>query len=193
MRRIIDEKAAVSWPPWRPKKTAVPEDPSRRDFLRAGVAAGLVAAARPAAAGPAAQAPSPAPALATTLLAAPPLERVRIGYVGVGRQGTVHLENLLQIEGVEIRAVCDIVPEKAAARGKVVAAKQQAPAGYSSGERDFGACAASGTWTSCTRPHHGVARAVLRAAMRTFTEVPAAVTVEECWLVRSQEKRGSTA
>ena len=34
---------------------------------------------------------------------------------GVGERGSFHVESLLRIEGAEIRAVCDIVPEKVAA------------------------------------------------------------------------------
>ncbi|MYB20419.1 MAG: hypothetical protein F4Y16_15775, partial [Holophagales bacterium] len=40
--------------------------------------------------------------------AAPPLERVRIGFVGVGLQGGGHVRNFLRIEGVDLVAVCDI-------------------------------------------------------------------------------------
>lgn len=175
------------------KRPAVPEDPSRRDFLRAGVAAGLVAAVRPA---PAGAQPAVSPPPATTLFSAPPLERIRIGYVGVGRQGTVHVENLLRIEGAEIRAVCDIVPEKvAAAQATVRAAGQPPPAGYSRGERDFERMcdeqeldlvynATPWEW------HVPVLLAAMRAGKHAATEVPAAVTVEECWqLVEEAEKQ----
>ena len=110
-----------------PKRPAVPEDESRREFLRATVAAGLAAVVRPAAA-KAQEATAQATAL--PLYAAPPIERVRIGYVGVGERGSFHVESLLRIEGAEIRAVCDIVPEKvAAAQAKVKAAGQAPPAG----------------------------------------------------------------
>ena len=36
------------------------------------------------------------------------MERVRIGFVGCGRAGNDHVENLLSLEGVELKAVCDI-------------------------------------------------------------------------------------
>src|SRR5437773_5821394 len=87
-----------------------PQNPGRRDFLKLGVATGLGAAIpglhpnAPDAVAAAAPTPSP--------FEAPPLERVRIGFVGIGGMGTVHVRNLLQIEGAEIRAVCDIVEEK---------------------------------------------------------------------------------
>src|SRR3990172_596079 len=44
-----------------------------------------------------------------------PLDLVRMGFVGVGHQGASHVENFLKIAGVEVRAICDIVPEKVAA------------------------------------------------------------------------------
>ena len=46
------------------------------------------------------------------LLAAQPIENVRIGFVGVGGMGSAHVRNLLRIDGCRITAVCDIVPEK---------------------------------------------------------------------------------
>jgi Oxidoreductase family, NAD-binding Rossmann fold len=173
-----------------PKKR-MPDDPSRRDFLRAGVAAGLAAAVRPERAA-AQTAASPA---GTTLFAAPPMERVRIGYVGVGERGAFHVDSLLRIEGAEIRAVCDIVPEKvAAAQERVKAAGQPAPAGYSRGERDFERMcdeqeldlvynATPWEW------HVPICLAAMRTGKHAATEVPAAVTVEECWqLVEAAEK-----
>jgi len=175
------------------KRRAVPHDPSRRDFLRAGVAAGLAAAVRPA--GAAAQ-EAPAPS-ATTLFAAPPMERVRIGYVGVGERGSFHVDSLLRIEGAEIRAVCDIVPEKvAAAQAKVKAAGQPLPAGYSRGERDFERMCAEQDLDLVYNAtpwewHVPICLAAMRTGKHAATEVPAAVTVDECWqLVEAAEKYG---
>ena len=84
-------------------------DSSRREFLKTTAAAGVgtaVGASLP-------PAHSPLPARDGTLLfRAPPMDRVRIGFVGVGGQGSSHVENLLTLQGVEIKALCDIVPEK---------------------------------------------------------------------------------
>ena len=49
-----------------------------------------------------------------------PIPAVGIGFVGVGLMGTAHLENLLKIDGAEVRAVCDIVPEKVERAQKLV-------------------------------------------------------------------------
>ncbi|MDH4044549.1 MAG: twin-arginine translocation signal domain-containing protein, partial [Gemmatimonadota bacterium] len=79
----------------------------RRDFLKTAAAGTLglhVAALRANA--------SPAPLPETVPFAAPPLETVRIGFVGVGHQGSSHVENFLKIDGVAITAICDINPAK---------------------------------------------------------------------------------
>ena len=105
---------------------------SRREFLQTTAAVTLGAAI-----GPGAQ-DQPTPQRRTTPFAAPPIDRVRIGFVGVGGQGSTHVENLLKIEGAEIRAICDIVDWKVArAQAAVVAADQPKPAGYARGPRDF--------------------------------------------------------
>ncbi len=68
----------------------------------------------------------------------PPIDPVRIGYVGVGGMGSAHVRNLLRIEGVQVRAVCDIVPEKVArVRQWVIDAGQPPPEGYTRGPQDF--------------------------------------------------------
>src|SRR5207248_3085420 len=68
----------------------------------------------------------------------PPMDTVRIGFVGVGGQGTAHVHNLLRVEGCVIKAVDDIVPEKVT---KIQDLVEQAgfprPTGYSRGPTDF--------------------------------------------------------
>lgn len=51
--------------------------------------------------------------------AAPKLETVRIGFIGLGNRGPGAVERMRHIEGVSINALCDIRPEKAAAVKKV--------------------------------------------------------------------------
>ena len=72
------------------------------------------------------------------LLTSPPLERVRVGSVGVGHQGTSHVQNFLRIDGVDIAAICDIVPAHVERSQKlVVDAGRPKPTGYSAGPEDF--------------------------------------------------------
>ncbi|HOV33989.1 MAG TPA: Gfo/Idh/MocA family oxidoreductase [Candidatus Hydrogenedens sp.] len=135
---------------------------------------------------------SPAPA---ELFSAPPIETVRIGYVGVGGMGTNHVKNLLQIEGVQIKAICDIVPEKVErAKKMVVAAGQPEPKGYTNGEWDFKRmCQEEDLDLVYTATpwewHTPVCVAAMENGKHAATEVPAAVTLEECWqLVETSEK-----
>jgi hypothetical protein len=150
--------------------------PSRREFIASSAAVAL--------------APTftvTEPAQATTLFAAPPMDRVRIGFVGVGGQGSVHVDNLLTIEGVEIRAICDIVEWKVArAQDAVVAADQPKPAGYSRGPRDFERmCAEQDLDLVFTATpwewHVPVLLAAMRSGKHAATEVPVAMTVDDCW------------
>ncbi len=83
----------------------------RRDFLKLGAAAGLGAAL----AGISLEGCSDKSKNLSTLPGQPktePIDIIRIGFVGVGNQGSNHVMNFLKIEGVEIKAICDIIPEK---------------------------------------------------------------------------------
>jgi hypothetical protein len=159
--------------------------PTRREFIGTaalGTAAGLAAAR-------ASQSPVPG------RFAASPIERVRIGFVGVGGMGMVHVENLLAIDGVEIRAICDIVPEKVRrAQEMVVRAGQAPPAGYDRGPRDFERLCAEQDLDIVYNAtpwewHVPICLAAMRSGKHAATEVPAAVTIDECWqLVDAAEK-----
>ena len=86
---------------------------SRRDFIRVGAAAGLGATL----AGVGLQSCKNLPRKLATHPGVPkvaPIGRVRMGFVGVGMQGSSHVRNFLRIEGVEIKAICDIIEEKVA-------------------------------------------------------------------------------
>ena len=67
-----------------------------------------------------------------------PLETVRVAVIGMGSRGTAHLRDLLQIDHVQVTALCDIVKEKAE-RGRTLVEKagQKTPALYMKDERDF--------------------------------------------------------
>lgn len=166
--------------------------PSRRDLLKASAAAGLgLSLARP-------DDLLAAPLLQTTVpLATPPMDEVRIGFVGVGGMGTVHVRNLLAIEGARITAVCDINEANLRrAQDLVEAAGFARPEGYSRGPRDFE--------RMCERPdidlvytatpwewHAPVMLAAMRAGKHTVTEVPMCTTLEECWaLLETSEQTG---
>ena len=163
----------------------------RRDFLRLGAAAGTTLALGGAS----------LPGCTKQLKGTPPqikaaaIDTVRIGFVGVGGMGSVHIKNLLAIEGVQIRAVCDIIEEKVVRIQQwVQEAGQPRPAGYWRSETDFKRMCdrddldlvfTATPW----RWHVPVCVAAMEAGKHTATEVPAAVTIDECWqLVETSEK-----
>ncbi len=130
-----------------------------------------------------------------TRFAAPPIENVRIGYVGVGGMGTNHVGNLLRIAGCQIVAACDIVPAKVAnVQDMTVKAGFPKPTGYSNGERDFERMCAEEdldlVYTATPWEWHvPVCLAAMENGKHAATEVPAAYTVEDCWkLVEYAEK-----
>jgi alkaline phosphatase D len=99
----------------------------RRAFLKIGATAGAACMMGPG-------------SLAAEPLAgeARPIEDVRVAVVGVGNRGTFLLKLLLEQEGVKVKAVCDLVPQRVArAQDMVTAVNQPKPTGYSRGETDF--------------------------------------------------------
>ena len=125
------------------------------------------------------------------------MAKVRIGYVGVGLQGTSHVENLLKIEGAEIVAVCDIIESKVKrAQDMVEKAGFKRPAGYSDGENDWQRlCERTDVDLVYTATpwqwHVPVCLAAMNHGKHVATEVPAALSVEDCWkLVETSEKTG---
>jgi predicted dehydrogenase len=80
----------------------------RRDFLKLGTTLGAGLALGSASPSSIANSPKESP----KQINAAPIETVRIGFVGVGSRGSRHVQLLLKIEGLEIRAICDIVEER---------------------------------------------------------------------------------
>jgi predicted dehydrogenase len=120
---------------------------------------------------------------------------VRIGFVGVGGMGTVHCRNLLRIEGVQLTAVCDIVEEKVRRiQDMAVEAGQPRPTGYSRGEWDFVRMCEEEELdlvfnATPWRWHVPISVTAMKSGKHAATEVPAAVTLEECWeLVETAEQ-----
>ncbi len=157
----------------------------RRDFLKTALVAGTALAMRPECfAADAAEA------------TARPIENVRVGLVGIGSRGSLLLRLLLDLEGVEVKAVCDIIPQRVAkAQDMTTAAKQPKPTGYSRGETDFKRLCETEELdlvVNATRPwkwHVPISVAAMTTGKHAATEVPASETVEGCWqLVETAEK-----
>src|SRR5207302_213060 len=113
-------------------------------------------------------------------------ERVRLGIIGVGGRGTSLLADLLAIEKVDVKAICDLVPEKVArAQKSVTEAGQAQPVGFSKGEWDFKNLtqldldivyiATPWNW------HVPMAVSTMKNGKHAAVEVPACSTLQECW------------
>jgi len=168
---------------------------NRRDFMRsvavagAGLAIGTELFAS--------DLPEAMPLPSVPAVPGKPMERVRIGFVGVGLQGTSHVENLLKVEGAEIVAVCDIVESKVArTQDMIEKAGFKRPEGYSRDEYDWKRL--------CERPdvdlvynstpwqwHVLISVYAMNCGKHAATEVPAAISLDGCWeLVETSEKTG---
>jgi predicted dehydrogenase len=124
-----------------------------------------------------------------------PLNKVRVGFVGVGLQGTSHVHNFIGIPEAEIVAICDIKADRvAAAQRMVVKAGRPEPRGYSRSSTDFiRLCEEEDLDLVFTATpwewHVPVCVTAMKNGKHAATEVPAAVTVDECWqLVETAEK-----
>jgi hypothetical protein len=120
-------------------------------------------------------------------------DTLRLGLIGAGERGRYLLHELLACEGVQIKAVADILPsaiDQAAQR--ISQAGQPAPtfytgenAGKSLLEEDLDLVYIATPWDL----HVTFAVAAMEAGKHVGVEVPAAVTLEECWqLVETSER-----
>jgi predicted dehydrogenase len=125
--------------------------------------------------------------------AAPPLERVRIAIIGLGQRGPAHLAIMSHIEGVEIRALCDIRPEKANAAKEQLSGTPQHPDVLSGSEDWKKVCERDDIdLVMITTPwymHAGMAVYAMSHGKHVASEVPAAGTIEECWLLVEAAER----
>jgi predicted dehydrogenase len=124
-------------------------------------------------------------------------DKVRLGFIGVGGRGTGLLRLALQREDCEVKAVCDVKPERVErARNMVKEVHGKTPRGFSDGEEDYlklverddmDAVIIATPWLW----HTPISVAAMQHGKWVGTEVPAAVTVEECWdLVNTSEETG---
>ena len=126
--------------------------------------------------------------------AAPTLKTVRIGIIGLGDRGPDHLSGLVKIEGVEIKALCDVRPEFADKAKKSLADTDHNPTVYSANSEswkqlcdrsDIDVVYIATPWDM----HTPMAVYAMEHGKHACVEVPAAVTIEECWkLVETSER-----
>ena len=127
--------------------------------------------------------------------AAPKLDKVRIGFVGIGDRGSGAVKRMTYIDGVEIVALCDV--RQAAVDG---AQKILEDAGlpkakeYVGSETEFKRLAADGIcdliYTATPWEWHvPVGIAAMQGGAHAALEVSAAKTMDECWqMVETSER-----
>src|SRR5687768_4362735 len=69
--------------------------------------------------------------------AAPKIETVRIGFVGLGNRGPGAVNRMSKIDGVEIKALCDVRTERAEKVKKSLEQTNHRPELYTAGENDW--------------------------------------------------------
>lgn len=118
---------------------------------------------------------------------APPLERIRVGIIGIGARGTGFVRRLSDLPDVEVRALCDVREERVARESKALVEKgKPAPAAYVGSEQiwrelceskevDVVYVVTPWLW------HAPMALHALACGKHVGVEVPAAMTVADCW------------
>ena len=160
----------------------------RRDFLKGTLWMGAVALAG----GARCELAAGGGEMAT--FAAPPLRKVRVGCVGLGRRGQGAVHRLAQIPGVVITALCDVRHEMVVWQRNYLAKAGKPAAREFVGEEAWkDLCQWDGVDVIYNATpwhlHAPIALGAMRGGKHAFTEVPAAMTLDECWeLVETSEK-----
>ncbi len=125
--------------------------------------------------------------------AAPKLSTVSVGVIGLGQRGPGAVDRLSKIEGVEIKALCDLIPDRVE-KVKAKLDKRHAAASYSGSptawqkmvdREDLDLIYIATPWDL----HTPMAVYAMQHGKHAAVEVPAAKTLEECWqLVETSEK-----
>jgi len=123
-----------------------------------------------------------------------PMKRVRVGVIGLGNRGSDAARRLSTVPGVDVVAICDIRPERIALTQELIRKNgKPAPREYTGEEGWKRLCNAADVdvvYNVTDWEHHApMSVYAMNCGKHAFMEVPAAVTVEECWeLVETAEK-----
>lgn len=126
--------------------------------------------------------------------AAPALDVVRVGIIGLGNRGSGTVHRLGNIEGVDIRALCDLEPDRVEASIESLGDTRHDPDGYSGGEQVWKKVCERDDIdliSICTPWHWHAPMAIyaMNHDNHVYTELPAAQTIEECWqLIEASER-----
>ena len=120
-------------------------------------------------------------------------QTVRLAVLGLGSRGAGQLETLLEMQDVDVTAVCDVYDDRTEAGAQaVLAARGHRPFATTVAEEaidrsDVDAVVIMTSWET----HIPLAVFALGCGKRVALEVGGATSVEECWqLVRASERTG---
>lgn len=126
--------------------------------------------------------------------AAPKLERIRVGVVGIGSRGSSAVRRLRHIQGLEIVALCDVRPERIDAGLKHLEGSTHKPVAYSGKAESWKAMCERDDLdviynTTPWALHAPISVYAMEHGKHAFSEIPAAVNLDECWqLVETSER-----
>jgi hypothetical protein len=125
---------------------------------------------------------------------------LRLGFVGIGGRGSYHLNAALGIEGIEVPAICEVIPKRLQQAKKwIEEAGLPTPHLYDKGVTDFKRlcetekldaviCSTSWEW------HTPVCLAAMKNDKHCVSEVPIVLTIDNAWqIVETYESTGKWA
>ena len=153
---------------------------NRRNFIKTTATASAVATVMP-----------------TALFSSQANKRVKMGFMGTGMRGQWVLSLAAKYPEVDIPAICDIDDGMIESALKILKdAGKPEPHVYKNGDEDFLNMVQNETLDGMyiATPwewHHPMAIAAMKNGMHVGTEVPAALTINDCWdLVNVSERTG---
>ncbi len=124
-----------------------------------------------------------------------PESNIKVGIIGTGGRGTWLMRELLKIDDVKITAVCDLYQERVERAASICRdTRNQNPRLYSNDENtwkklldneELDAVIIATYWDS----HAAIALHAMENGVYPGIEVPAALTVEECWQLTETSER----
>ncbi len=119
-------------------------------------------------------------------LACPPIPTVRIGFIGLGKRGILALERYMHLDGIEVKALCDLREENTAQAEAVLKDFARPRAAVYRGaddwrklceRKDIDLIYICTDWLT----HTDMAVYAMQQGHHTALEVPAAMSVADCW------------
>ncbi|MDO6427153.1 Gfo/Idh/MocA family oxidoreductase [Thalassotalea sp. 1_MG-2023] len=128
-------------------------------------------------------------------LIAPKMATVRIGFIGLGERGLSHVKHCSHIDGIEIKALCDI-DQNAMNQASQYLEQQKItlPDEYSGSKLAYKDMLTRNDIdiviiSTPTEWHTPMAVDTMNSNKHAFVEVPAATSVDECWLLVDTSER----